>query len=333
MEIIPRVWTYPAIPAAHPMRPSAGGTFSFVIHSPMDEEFETCAAPRPMNDPLTAHIPDFLRIQDELAAAPSVESLLHHVRSLGRGIANADDIEITIMRIERPDLPGKLAFYVGNADYTPAQLEVVDRYSMTHPLFEIALRGDMESAMEPEDVAGALHWHDTPLYREVYQPNSVRRALFASLRIAPGFTLNLKAVRQLQRGFHEADRLRFYLLQRTARSLLRRAEHLYPLCRACMDFKDRNGGIALQRLGPSIFGLTPREVDVLRWVEAGKTDAEISILLDMGLRTVQSHVAHLLRKLHCENRLQVIATQYSRLVDLGAERPALKKPAAPGGKS
>ena len=47
----------------------------------------------------------------------------------------------------------------------------------------------------------------------------IHRSLFATLRNALGFTLSLKAVRQLRRGFLNDDCVRFPLLQRTARLL------------------------------------------------------------------------------------------------------------------
>ena len=103
----------------------------------------------------------------------------------------------------------------------------------------------------------------------------IHRSLFATLRNALGFAFLLKAVRQLRRGFPHDDCVRFPLLQRTVRLSLRWSEHL----------------------GPAVFGLTPCEGDVLRWVERGKTDPEISILPDIGPRTVRAHVAGLLCKL------------------------------------
>lgn len=49
-------------------------------------------------------------------------------------------------------------------------------------------------------------------------------------------------------------------------------------------------------------GLTERECDVLWWMTEGKQNPEIATILGISLATVQKHVAHLVGKLHAENR-------------------------------
>jgi two-component system response regulator NreC len=52
--------------------------------------------------------------------------------------------------------------------------------------------------------------------------------------------------------------------------------------------------------------LTPRELDVLRLLARGHTNAEMSSMLGMSLRTVEAHRARLLRKLGFETRAQLV---------------------------
>jgi DNA-binding NarL/FixJ family response regulator len=52
--------------------------------------------------------------------------------------------------------------------------------------------------------------------------------------------------------------------------------------------------------------LTPREVEVLRLLARGHTNAEMSSMLGMSLRTVEAHRARLLRKLGFETRAQLV---------------------------
>lgn len=54
----------------------------------------------------------------------------------------------------------------------------------------------------------------------------------------------------------------------------------------------------LNRLG----GLTAREAEVLRWVAAGKSDAQIAAILHISARTVQKHLQHSYEKLGVESR-------------------------------
>jgi DNA-binding CsgD family transcriptional regulator/tetratricopeptide (TPR) repeat protein len=65
-------------------------------------------------------------------------------------------------------------------------------------------------------------------------------------------------------------------------------------------------------------GVTRRENDVLRLVGQGATNAEIAERLVLSRRTVEHHVASLLRKLDCTNRSQLV----SRALQAGEEELA-----------
>jgi two-component system, NarL family, response regulator NreC len=62
--------------------------------------------------------------------------------------------------------------------------------------------------------------------------------------------------------------------------------------------------------------LTPREIDVLRLITEGCTNRQIAQRLGIGIRTVESHRAHLLSKLHARSRVDLV--QYARRSGLGA---------------
>jgi len=51
--------------------------------------------------------------------------------------------------------------------------------------------------------------------------------------------------------------------------------------------------------------LTPREMDVLRWVAQGYSNKQIASELSVSTTTVRTHVSNLLRKLSLENRTQL----------------------------
>lgn len=59
--------------------------------------------------------------------------------------------------------------------------------------------------------------------------------------------------------------------------------------------------------------MSARELECLRWVAAGKTDWEISVILSISAATVKFHVDGARKKLHARNRAQAVA----RLVLLG----------------
>ena len=64
--------------------------------------------------------------------------------------------------------------------------------------------------------------------------------------------------------------------------------------------------IVTRAAAPSPPTLTPREREVLGWVAAGKTDADIGALLNISRRTVQKHLEHAYVKLGVETRTAAV---------------------------
>lgn len=62
---------------------------------------------------------------------------------------------------------------------------------------------------------------------------------------------------------------------------------------------------ALSRLEAS--GLSQREVEILEWVRAGKTNHEIGLILDISAFTVKNHLQRIFRKIDVINRAQAVA--------------------------
>lgn len=52
--------------------------------------------------------------------------------------------------------------------------------------------------------------------------------------------------------------------------------------------------------------LSNKETEVLRWVEEGKTNWEVSIILGISERTVKFHLSNIFKKYQVSNRIQAI---------------------------
>jgi two-component system response regulator NreC len=65
--------------------------------------------------------------------------------------------------------------------------------------------------------------------------------------------------------------------------------------------------LATQRPAPGLpDDLTEREVDVLRRIAMGYTNTEIAEQLELSVRTVETHRAHIQRKLDCSRRAELV---------------------------
>ena len=69
--------------------------------------------------------------------------------------------------------------------------------------------------------------------------------------------------------------------------------------------------------------LTPREVEVLRLLVAGKPDREIADELSISVRTIEHHVARILAKLDVRSRTAAVSAAIATgLIEPGQTAPA-----------
>ena len=63
--------------------------------------------------------------------------------------------------------------------------------------------------------------------------------------------------------------------------------------------------------------LTPREQEILDWMQKGKSNAEIAQIVGISQLTVKNHVQKILRKLGAQNRTHAVAKGISLSLALG----------------
>ncbi len=73
---------------------------------------------------------------------------------------------------------------------------------------------------------------------------------------------------------------------------------------------ERFAGIAPRNPPTALAELTPRELEVLRLLARGLSNAEISAELFVSEHTAKTHVAHILNKLDLRDRVQAVVLAY-----------------------
>jgi len=67
-----------------------------------------------------------------------------------------------------------------------------------------------------------------------------------------------------------------------------------------------------------VFGLTPRELEIVRMVVGGSTNKEIAEKLAIGENTVKSHLTHIFNKVGASSRIELaLFAEHHRLLDRG----------------
>jgi DNA-binding CsgD family transcriptional regulator len=127
---------------------------------------------------------------------------------------------------------------------------------------------------------------NTGLYNRVWQPLGIDDSLRVWLPAPSGRARTLYLERG-RRDFTERDRS---LLEVLRPMLIRMVERADRLRRA------DDGG-----------SLTPREAEVLRWIERGRTTREIAAVLVVSPHTVRKHVENILAKLGARTRSEAVA--------------------------
>ncbi|HEY0934462.1 MAG TPA: response regulator transcription factor [Trebonia sp.] len=87
---------------------------------------------------------------------------------------------------------------------------------------------------------------------------------------------------------------------------------------------------AASGIPPELDALSERELDVLRLVAAGETNAGIAAQLHIGQATVKTHLANMLAKLGAHDRVQAVITAYETGLVRPGTRSAPPHQARPG---
>ncbi len=200
-------------------------------------------------------------------------------------LATFDFVDLTSGQVETRIAPGLF-------DAIPAaEMEArVRAYLYQHPVLSHLEGRNSAVVMQLADVVSQREFHRTDLYNLCFRPAGIEHQIAAGLAWPGhlgGFTLN----RPRSRDFTAYE----VALVRHLRPHVERA------FAAAVRLERRAGAF------PPGDRLTAREEEVLRWLGAGKRDAEIAQILGISPRTVHKHVEHVFAKLGVETRTAAAA--------------------------
>lgn len=150
-----------------------------------------------------------------------------------------------------------------------------DRHFHEHPLVRYHAYQGGPGTQRISDSLSMEQFRRSPLYNDYYRRIRIDHAMALPIYVRDGVLVS-------------------FVLNRTRRDFTDRERALLDVLRPHLARVYQR----LNRLG----GLTAREAEVLRWVAAGKSDAQIAAILRISARTVQKHLQHSYEKLGVESR-------------------------------
>lgn len=150
-----------------------------------------------------------------------------------------------------------------------------DRHFHEHPLVRYHAYQGGRGTQRISDSLPIEQFRSSALYNDYYRRIRIDHAMALPIYVRDGVLVS-------------------FVLNRTRRNFTDRERALLDVLRPHLARVYQR----LNRLG----GLTAREAEVLRWVAAGKSDAQIAAILHISARTVQKHLQHSYEKLGVESR-------------------------------
>jgi DNA-binding CsgD family transcriptional regulator len=150
-----------------------------------------------------------------------------------------------------------------------------DRYFKEHPLVRYHGYEGGGTTQRISDSIPFERFRRSALYNDYYRRIRIDHAMALPIYVRDGLLVS-------------------FVLNRTRRDFTDRERALLDLVRPHLA--------RLYGRTRALGALTAREAEILRWIAAGKSDAQIGAILGISARTVQKHLQHLYEKLGVENR-------------------------------
>ncbi len=174
------------------------------------------------------------------------------------------------------------------------------RHMLSHPFWRYEPDFFGERALRESDFFTDAEFFALPIVQEVYLPSHAHRIMAIVIQ-HEGYVLTLTAHRVVGRppfSDLERDRLEAYrphVLRSYRQARQRTLAMLTPTERLRIAFPE----------------LTPRQLEVASWIAQGKSNEDISVILDVGVDTIKAHVKAIHAKIGADGRLAIAVIAYT----------------------
>ena len=130
-------------------------------------------------------------------------------------------------------------------------------------------------------------------------------------------------------GFDQQASRFMKLLMPYIDTALRQISHLptqYPDPPAMKIEEGENNGLSPTASSGNVFQLSRREMEIMHWVQLGKTNYEIGLILDISSFTVKNHLQRIFRKIDVLNRAQAVSMMSKSMKFHNAESTSQDRP-------
>lgn len=230
-----------------------------------------------------------LEVVELMYSAKSLESL-HQSMSCGVGqLIPSDCFDLVLCHAPKD---ARELFLATPGTYTANEIEFMLMHAMEHPVAQ-AYGSGATGALSLSQCGSLRQWRRSALYNDGgYRRLGLRHELVVEI---PGIRQSSLAVFSLVRGGRDYS-------PRDVETLNLLRPHM---ARAWAMAQRRSQGLSPELLRQIYPALSLREAEVLFWIVEGKQNAEIAVILDRRLGTIQEHVERILHKLGMENRHQM----------------------------
>jgi DNA-binding CsgD family transcriptional regulator len=180
------------------------------------------------------------------------------------------------------------------------ELDAFDRHFREHPLVRFHTAHHGGGAHRISDSMTAAAFRATPLYADYYArvglDHAIALPLYVDERLLVSFVLNRKG-----RDFGDDERELLDLVRAPLAALYRQSYALAQ-ARAALAASGDPSPPPARESEDVLASLTDREREVLGWVAAGKSNAQIAQIVGASPRTVAKHLERIYQKLGVESR-------------------------------